>query len=360
MNAGAAAAGVTIQYCMPYPRHALQSVELSQVTQIRVSNDHVPGVSGIDVHKQWRIGYSSMFAAALGLHPFKDGFYSSPAFQPGGTVGNGTETSPSMQNAISVLTTGPVTPEDAPGFAVLSEILRSCTVGGRLLQPSRPATAIDSQVIAAVFGRGYGPAGEVWATYSAVSGWAWGHVIAASLNGSYGFTAADLTTTIGGDILAAPFGFAPANARPRSAVDLRDAAALQTLGLAGAGGAVAYALNASSLDMSTLAVQPFDATHPITLVSCGEVDYQLWHTAPILPNGWALLGELSKYVPVSAARVASVSVFGTDLQVHVVGEAGEVVPLTFWEAASGTATTVTCTLSPAGDATAVMPYQQCS
>ena len=35
MGHGAAEAGVNIQYCMPYPRHALQSVELPAVTQVR-------------------------------------------------------------------------------------------------------------------------------------------------------------------------------------------------------------------------------------------------------------------------------------------------------------------------------------
>ena len=42
MGAGADAAGVSIQYCMPYPRHVLQSLEVPAVTQIRVSDDYHP------------------------------------------------------------------------------------------------------------------------------------------------------------------------------------------------------------------------------------------------------------------------------------------------------------------------------
>ena len=34
MGAGAEAAGVTMQLCMAYPRHALQSVELPTATQV--------------------------------------------------------------------------------------------------------------------------------------------------------------------------------------------------------------------------------------------------------------------------------------------------------------------------------------
>ncbi len=92
MNAGAVAAGLTIQvplaslrlisgftvpfnlqYCMAYPRHALQTVELSQVTQIRASDDHVPGMNYYG--NQWKLGYSSLLAWALGLAPFKDNYW---------------------------------------------------------------------------------------------------------------------------------------------------------------------------------------------------------------------------------------------------------------------------------------------
>lgn len=90
MGFGAEAAGVFFQLCMAYPRHALQSVEMPTVTQvspasshaafeltparrsdssclplqIRVSDDHMPGVN--DKH-QWSIGYSCLLAWALGL-----------------------------------------------------------------------------------------------------------------------------------------------------------------------------------------------------------------------------------------------------------------------------------------------------
>ena len=43
MGAGARKAGVNIQYCMPYPRHLLQSVEIPNVVQVRASTDNVPG-----------------------------------------------------------------------------------------------------------------------------------------------------------------------------------------------------------------------------------------------------------------------------------------------------------------------------
>ena len=51
---------------MPWPRHLLQSVEISAVTQSRVSGDYTPGNS------QWQIGDTTILAHALGLAAFKD------------------------------------------------------------------------------------------------------------------------------------------------------------------------------------------------------------------------------------------------------------------------------------------------
>jgi len=88
---------------------------------------------------------------------------------------------------------------------------------------------------------------------------------------------------------------------------------------------------------------------------------QVWHTAPVHANGWALLGELGKYVPVSEARVhwQALEVAGPDLFVAVRGQAGEAVALSFWDAGAAKATTVACVLDAAGRATAVMPYGVC-
>lgn len=70
---------IPIQYCMSNTRHALKAVQLDIVTQARVSGDYHPG------HDQWRIGVSSMLAAAIGLRPFKDTFWTTTN-QPGNKV----------------------------------------------------------------------------------------------------------------------------------------------------------------------------------------------------------------------------------------------------------------------------------
>jgi hypothetical protein len=40
----------------------------------------------------------------------------------------------------------------------------------------------------------------------------------------------------------------------------------------------------------------------IAYKACGRWDFQVWAHAPVLENGWVLLGEPSKWVPVSNAR----------------------------------------------------------
>ena len=44
----------------------------------------------------------------------------------------------------------------------------------------------------------------------------------------------------------------------------------------------------------------------ITLRKCAKTDFLLLHTAPLLSNGWAVLGELDKWIPVAAARLARI------------------------------------------------------
>ena len=57
--------------------------------------------------EQWRIGVSSILSAALGLHPFKDVFWST-SVQPNNPYGsNSIEFYPELNAVVSVLTAGP-------------------------------------------------------------------------------------------------------------------------------------------------------------------------------------------------------------------------------------------------------------
>lgn len=66
MGEGARKHGITVQYCMPLPRHVLQSVEVPAVKQVRATDDNTPGT------ENWKnTAFSGIVEYALGLAPFK-------------------------------------------------------------------------------------------------------------------------------------------------------------------------------------------------------------------------------------------------------------------------------------------------
>mmetsp|Transcript_70119 Transcript_70119/g.164983 ORF Transcript_70119/g.164983 Transcript_70119/m.164983 type:complete len:108 (+) Transcript_70119:830-1153(+) len=59
--------------------------------------------------------------------------------------------------------------------------------------------------------------------------------------------------------------------------------------------------------------------------------FELWHITPTLPNGWAILGELDKWVPLASARVQEVIVSSSQVSLVLSGAPNETVTLTFWD-----------------------------
>ena len=71
------------------------------------------------------------------------------------------------------------------------------------------------------------------------------------------------------------------------------------------------------------------------------------HVAPRLANGWAYLGEPSKFIPVAEARTRSLSFDAAGVAVALAGAAGEKIVVTFL-APNGTVVSAECVLSAAG------------
>lgn len=296
MADAAAAAGVSIQYCMSYPRHVLASAALPAVTQVRASEDYHAGSN------QWApVGTTALFAYALGLAPSKDNFWSSPA-QP--RAPKAREPHSRLQAAVSTLSKGPVQPSDAIGHADRELIMRSAMEDGRLLQPAAPAMKVDCAILASALGArcpdadggcscadpsGTRPRGELWSAETEIDGRVFGVVFGAQI-------AADLELT-------------PALAGLDGASRAEQARAL---------GYVAVEANASSRAL------PFSASEPLRMRACGKADFQLWNVAPREPNGWALLGEVrTKWVGVSSARFSAISSDEETVVTHMRGTPGE-------------------------------------
>ena len=121
---------------------------------------------------------------------------------------------------------------------------------------------------------------------------------------------------------------------------------------------VAYPHNMSSNPI------PFDQSHPIKLPVCGRADFGLWHIAPMLENGWFLLGELDKFVPVSQQRIISIATTNIEIQVELAGVPGEQVSISFWNpsssASGGKVMKHACIISGGGLVTLAAPEGTCS
>ena len=59
MGEAALANDVSIEYCMALPRHAMQSVEIPAVTQIRASDDYGPD------HRFWQVRFATPLLSSL-------------------------------------------------------------------------------------------------------------------------------------------------------------------------------------------------------------------------------------------------------------------------------------------------------
>jgi hypothetical protein len=331
MATAAAKVNATVQYCMSLGRLVMMATELSALTQFRAGDDYGPGqTQGCSFpYCVYFIHTSSLLGWALDIAPSKDGWWSQE-FQPGSPFGRGNATEPyaSMEAAIAVYSTAPVQLDDGVGFTNVTLALATCTTGGRLLQPSRPASATDESFKVAALG-GDGPVAQrdgnlpVMSSHTAVGGRSWAHVLVIGLASA----AAVFPSSLPLDVVTAP----------------------------GDIGLIAYGGWREKGGGSFELLGAFSSATPLALAAAPDPhDWRLFHIAPVFNNSWALLGEAAKLAPVSVLRAASVAPTAGGVQVSVRGEPGEAVELSFAKPAGAGAWTVvaaSCTLPASGAAT---------
>ena len=143
MNKAASRSNTAIQWCMATPIDVLTSLEFDYVTNFRVSTDYCYGES-------WRIGISSLLVSALGKAPSKDTLWTTPNNRteiPGCPWTTDHEAAgAALHVTLALFSTGPVGISDGPGFTDGELIRRTISADGNLLQPSRPATLVDSLI----------------------------------------------------------------------------------------------------------------------------------------------------------------------------------------------------------------------
>ena len=147
---------LSILYCMPWPRHSLQSVAVPTVSLAR---------GGTDYHRpfQWRPHIlTATFNWALGLSTTKDLFWSSSRPQAvvsltgkdniPATFTQKQELDPELQAVVSLMIRAPVTLGDRIGTVDQVLVRRTVRGDGVLLHPDAPGRMLESVFWARAFG----------------------------------------------------------------------------------------------------------------------------------------------------------------------------------------------------------------
>eukprot|EP00039_Didymoeca_costata_P026389 m.15829 g.15829 ORF g.15829 m.15829 type:complete len:770 (+) comp5505_c0_seq1:20-2329(+) len=288
---------VTIQYCMSHCRHILQSVEIPAVTNARASGDYHPG------QDQWKpLGTTGIFAHAIGIAPTKDNYWSKAGVQNGTSYHDyNTIQEPynRLQAAVSTLSKGPVAPSDKIGASDTALIMKSCAKDGRLLQGDKAARTI--QLIHNRRVQNSDSESEIWETKTKLSGMDFAVVMGATLQ-------EDIKVSVMNDLMLT-------------------------------GKYVMYEANTTNNVMGG---------DTIEFKMCKKYDFQVYSLSPVLPNGYAFIGEQSKWVPVSRARFSDLEYGddGSDSYVSVIalGMETEKIDVSFLAPKATTPTVVSCTI----------------
>eukprot|EP01039_Chlorochromonas_danica_P003209 gene3209-3514_t len=301
MNMAALDLQVNVQYCMPFIRHLLQSVEMNAVTQARASDDYVVSpYEGID---NWRIGGQSLLIYALGLWPSKDGFWST-SYQPGNPYGEDRfEPYPALQAAVTSLSAGPFAVGDGIGFVDRNLLLRASDEDGRLLFPSKSATTLD--LVFQEKSRNPSTSFELWAAQTFLP------VYYASSSSSESRESKHSLEELmedhpmlreADDVITYTHLFA-------ADIDRDDLKVTPSaVGYRGDGRDVYFVRehNNSLTGGTSEGIQLWSESRPLTLQRCDLADFQLYTVSPPLTKSVALLGEVDKWIAVSEQRFAAV------------------------------------------------------
>ncbi|KAK6165976.1 hypothetical protein SNE40_022775 [Patella caerulea] len=294
--------GLTIQYCMEYPRHVMQSLEIPVVTQARVMQDNVPG------SVNWQIGYSSIFAEAMGIAPFKDNFWTTT--EQSGNPYNRSEPNTALQAMIATMSTGPVGPSDKIGTTNVTLLLRCCNAEGLILKPTVPFTAINKQIQQMAYGNNFGPDGDLYTTYSDISGYKFGAISAANMKSSYSLsiqdTGLDMSSNNG-------------------------------------------TLMSSDLYINVELIE-FTDSKPLQITTdCATTVFCLYYYSPVFKVGndnVLVYGEMNKWAPVSSNRVKEIRINSVDMFLTLSGGPNEIVSFRFFR--NMKEEIIKCSLGPNG------------
>ena len=298
-----------LQWCMPTAGVVLFSVDLPAVSNARGSVDYATqGRENSSMASTWpntyAIGAAGLLFWAVDLPLSKDIIWTTST-QPGSPEqAPASQPNFEMDTALAVLSLGPVGIADGMGMTNVTLVNRTCRSDGVLLKPSKTLTAIDSTFVPVKWNDDAKPyvgflpltpdgdctrkrpcSPSVYQTHSAVSGTTWHQLLSIHV-GSFHPQRSDFFPEISAQKYI-----------------MRESRWSQCKnGSTYAASKCAVMVSPSSL--------PDITTGPHRVDSSGAVSWKLFTLAPVLSNGWTLLGETTKFVPVSPVRFLSVDARG--------------------------------------------------
>ena len=311
------------------------------------------------------------------MAPYKDTFYSSSQeTQRKNDLDTGFymwhEPYPYTHAAVAAMTGGPILIGDGVNGSNRTLVMQTCTASGLLLKPDRPASPTDKFWLASLMNKDAASCrGDLSVTHTSLNlSTETGNPVEASGNASV----ATLTWLYAlGVQLCVPYFLT---------YDEWLGAAEPFMSLPGRSMQDIYVhdqdliLNAVAPDLlapSSVAFRPSDPVGTLVELQATGIengssqsiklaagpDYgtaDFWRAAPVLPNGWALLGELDKFIGISRQRITSLTIgspSGGDIKIKVVGTAGEIVHLSAARHERAVATSRHSVASEANDGRAV-------
>ena len=220
---------------------------------------------------------------------------------------------------IATLSTGPVGIADQAGDSNATLLLRSIRSDGLILQPDKPATSIDASFTTAL-GAPRKLQGHIWSTYAEVDvipgiplKLPWHYVLSIDVKLPWQLQVEDFYPPLA--MTGARGGVARrwhAAHRPRACLDGQ---------LAVKSGCVLGPSAVAEADLPRILND-----RPV-MVANDTHQFDLLQLAPVLENGWVLLGELGKYVSVSRKRFPRVTATAAGISVEAVGGRREEVQI---------------------------------
>jgi hypothetical protein len=294
MDSAAKFYGIQLQFCMADVYHVLQATSLESVTNARATGDNTRDVATI-----FSMGQNSLLFYATGIYASRDNVWTSDASMEQKGCGNKDfcyEPNAPLDNAVAVLSGGPYGIADGLSFVNATLVHRSCRSDGLLLRPRWPLASLDF-----TFTDSDAKGSLVWAAHDDHGGiLRWSYVIGVGLEKEIAITPRRLLQ-----------GFPPPPSGKMLAWEV-------VLGEPVTNSTIVFS------DSSPLILpqsKPLDL--PYATDSPPHTHYA---TAPVLPNGMALLGELAKWSTMSFGRVVGSTMEATEdsFAIELLGAPSEV------------------------------------